>query len=158
MSTLLRNVGKSHKTIARWISLLKLQPDVQNMLDDPNGIFTPKHAGEILKLKDVEKQLEVARLIEDEGLSVAETKTIVKEGKKEHDLKTPVNYLFTKSAGKWIVRYKEVAKNAKKLSQPQIGRLINDLEKRIAELQKIKSSLQPYFKGAELEEVENVRK
>ena len=73
------NLSRSSMTIYRWIQLLKLPEELQDKLDDPNGVFTPKHAGEILKLSDIKEQIEVARLIEIDHLSAEQTKEVVEK-------------------------------------------------------------------------------
>ena len=70
VSAILSGLGKSIRTVRRWLSLLKLPGELQEKLDDPNGVFTPKHAGEILKLKDIQSQLEIVALIENEKLPI----------------------------------------------------------------------------------------
>jgi ParB family chromosome partitioning protein len=75
--TVLESIGKNETTISRWLNLLKLPQEIQDKLDDPNGIFTPKHAGEIMKLPDIKDQIEIAKIIESEGLSAEQTKALV---------------------------------------------------------------------------------
>ncbi len=77
--TVLESIGKNETTISRWLNLLKLPQEIQDKLDDPNGIFTPKHAGEIMKLPDIKDQIEIAKMIESEGLSAEQTKAIVEK-------------------------------------------------------------------------------
>lgn len=79
VGVILEQLGKSENTVIGWLKLLKLPQEIQDMLDDPNGVFTPKHAGEILKLSDIKEQIEVARLIETNSLSSEETKLIVEK-------------------------------------------------------------------------------
>jgi hypothetical protein len=84
--TVLDSIGKNETTISRWLNLLKLPQEIQIKLDDPNGVFTPKHAGEIMKLNDIKDQIEVAKLIETEKLSAEQTKAIVdRKIKPEHE-------------------------------------------------------------------------
>jgi len=73
---------------------LKLPIEIQNMLDDPNGPLTPKHAGEILKLDDIKRQIEIARLIEKMDLSVGETKELIETKKVENQPKASYKSLF----------------------------------------------------------------
>lgn len=84
--TVLDSIGKNETTISRWLNLLKLPVEIQEKLDDPNGAFTPKHAGEIMKLTDIRDQIELAKLIETEKLSAEQTKAIVdRKIKPEHE-------------------------------------------------------------------------
>jgi ParB family transcriptional regulator, chromosome partitioning protein len=84
--TVLDSIGKNETTISRWLNLLKLPVEIQEKLDDPNGAFTPKHAGEIMKLTDIKDQIELAKLIETEKLSAEQTKAIVdRKIKPEHE-------------------------------------------------------------------------
>lgn len=79
VGVILEQLGKSENTVIGWLKLLKLPQELQDMLDDPNGVFTPKHAGEILKLSDIKEQIEVARLIEIDHLSAEQTKEVVEK-------------------------------------------------------------------------------
>lgn len=94
--TVLESIGKNETTISRWLNLLKLPQEIQDKLDDPNGIFTPKHAGEIMKLPDIKDQIEIAKMIESEGLSAEQTKAIV-----ENKIK-PEKESFSSNAKKLI--------------------------------------------------------
>ena len=138
VSTLLKRLGKSPKTVERWLSLLKLPAELQDKLDDPNGVFTPKHAGEILKLKDIQSQLEVAALIEGGNLSAEETKEVVKSKKEDtKKIETTSPTLFAKTTTKWITQVKSL--NFEKVKADSKNKLLKEIEimeKQIEDLKK----------------------
>lgn len=79
VGVIIEKIGKSDSTITRWLQLLTLPDEVQAMLDDPNGVFTPKHAGEVLKIDDIRSQIEIAKMIQGEGLSVDKAKEVIEK-------------------------------------------------------------------------------
>lgn len=132
--TVLDSIGKNETTISRWLNLLKLPQEIQEKLDDPNGVFTPKHAGEIMKLNDIKDQLEVAKLIETEKLSAEQTKIIVdKKIKPEHE-----NFAsFAKKLIDTIMR-----DDAVNVMQKDKGHYLSVIDKLLDELNTIKVQLE----------------
>ncbi len=117
-------LGKSRSYITNVLRLLNLAPEVQQMLKD--HIISAGHARALLALKDEDKQLEWARRIEREGLTVrqiekymqGEGKKKVKGRKKEKDAEithieeelkgyfgTKVNIVTGKKKGKLEIEY-----------------------------------------------------
>ncbi len=85
VSVLLRNLGKSLKTLRRWVALLSLPDEVKEKLRDPTSPITSRHIEEVLKLKDINLIKEVIEYIEREHLSSSRTRELVrniKEGKR----------------------------------------------------------------------------
>lgn len=70
-----QRVGKSQSAVANKLRLLKLSPDVLSLLRD--GGATERHARALLRLDTTEQQLEGARQVVNQGLTVAQTETLV---------------------------------------------------------------------------------
>ncbi len=83
VSVLLKNLGKSLKTLRRWVSLLNLPDEIKEKLKDPNSPLTSRHIEELTKLKDIDLMKEVIKLIEEDHLSSTQTKELIKEIKKD---------------------------------------------------------------------------
>ncbi len=118
-------LGKSRSYITNILRLLKLDPEVQKMVEENR--ITPGHARALLTLKDPHKQIEWALKIEEEGLTVrqiekfmqeAGSKKPVKRRKKEKDVEitsieedlkgyfgTKVNIITGKKKGKLEIEY-----------------------------------------------------
>ncbi len=71
-----RQVGKERSSIANMLRLLRLSPDVQQLVEDSR--ISMGHARAILSLEDETLQRQVAEDIIAKGLSVRETERIVK--------------------------------------------------------------------------------
>lgn len=69
-------MGKDRSTVANFIRLLKLPPDIQ--LAVRNGELSMGHARAIINVDTVEKQLFIFREIKDKGLSVRQTEALVR--------------------------------------------------------------------------------
>lgn len=69
-------MGKDRSTVANFIRLLKLPPDIQ--LAVRNGEISMGHARAIINVDTVEKQLFIFREIKDKGLSVRQTEALVR--------------------------------------------------------------------------------
>jgi len=87
VSVLLKNLGKSLKTLRRWVSLLSLPDEIKEQLRSPDSPITSRHVEELLKIKDITLMKEVAKFIEKEHLSSSQTRDLVKEIKKRGSLK-----------------------------------------------------------------------
>ena len=70
-----RRIGKSQSAVANKLRLLKLSPDVLSLLRD--GGATERHARALLRLDTPEQQLEGARQVVNQGLTVAQTEALV---------------------------------------------------------------------------------
>lgn len=68
---------KERSTVANYIRLLKLPPDIQKAVRDGN--ISMGHARSIIGLEQVDKQLYVFREITQKGLSVRQTEALVKD-------------------------------------------------------------------------------
>lgn len=71
-----RQVGKERSSIANMLRLLRLSPDVQQLVEDSR--ISMGHARAILSLEDETLQRQVAENIIAKGLSVRETERIVR--------------------------------------------------------------------------------
>ncbi|HTN38971.1 MAG TPA: ParB/RepB/Spo0J family partition protein [Arachidicoccus sp.] len=69
-------MGKERSTVANYIRLLKLPPDVQ--LAVRYGIISMGHARALISLELVDKQLYAFKEIKDKGLSVRQTEALVR--------------------------------------------------------------------------------
>jgi ParB family chromosome partitioning protein len=63
-----QRVGKSRSTISETLGLLKLPPEVQELVS--GGRITPGHASVIAGLRNAHKEIAAARYIAEQGLSV----------------------------------------------------------------------------------------
>lgn len=69
-------MGKDRSTVANFIRLLKLPPDIQ--LAVRNGSLTMGHARALINVDTVDKQLFIFKEIRDKGLSVRQTEALVR--------------------------------------------------------------------------------
>lgn len=142
VSTVLDELGKSARTVARWISLLKLPEEVKLKLDDPHGALTPKHAGEVLQLDDAKQMLEMIKLIEDMGLSAEQTKELIKNHKASPLKKLAASEpdIFLSRASKWLPQVESV--DSKSLSDKQRNKMRDKLKVIINRLQNLVAKLE----------------
>lgn len=70
-----RRLGKSQSAIANKLRLLKLSPQVLNHLREHGA--TERHARALLRLEDPQQQMDVARRIAAQKLTVAQTEAVV---------------------------------------------------------------------------------
>jgi len=85
---LAKRVSKSRTAIANSMRLLKLTEEVQNML--VNNEISMGHARALLSLEQEELQLEAAKKIAENGLSVRETEKLVKSILNPKQSKLPI--------------------------------------------------------------------
>ena len=97
-------VSKSRAAIANSIRLLKLCPDVQQMLMD--DMISAGHARALLGIEDPEEQFILAQRVFDEKLSVREIEKIVKNRGKVKTIKK-------KESGQLDAVYKDIENNLK---------------------------------------------
>ena len=76
-----QSVGKSRPTVANALRLLNLCPEVMKMLEE--GELSTGHARALLALTNAEIQLEAAKRVVDQGLSVRQTEALVASLMKE---------------------------------------------------------------------------
>lgn len=74
---LAKRMGKSQSTVANKLRLLKLSPEVRDILF--RAELTERHARALLKLPDEERQLEVLRLIIERSLNVRDSELLIQE-------------------------------------------------------------------------------
>jgi ParB family chromosome partitioning protein len=67
-------VGKDRATIANYLRILKLPAEIKTFIND--GILTLGHAKAVLSIEDRQKQIEAAKKIVGEGLSVRAAETL----------------------------------------------------------------------------------
>ena len=70
-----RRIGKSQSAVANKLRLLKLPHEVLELLRDHGA--TERHARALLRLSEEEQQLEAARLVVADSLTVAQTEALV---------------------------------------------------------------------------------
>jgi ParB family chromosome partitioning protein len=88
-----KRVGKKRSTVANYLRLLKLPPEIQASLRD--GKLTMGHARAIISVSEPKKQLQYYRLILAKGLSVRQTEELVKGGAEQKTKKkqaTPLSF------------------------------------------------------------------
>lgn len=69
-------MGKDRSTVANFIRLLKLPPDIQ--LAVRNGELSMGHARALINVDTIDKQLYIFKEIKDKGLSVRQTEALVR--------------------------------------------------------------------------------
>ena len=69
-------MGKDRSTVANFIRLLKLPPDIQVAVR--NSVISMGHARAIINVDTIEKQLFIFDEIKDKGLSVRQTESLVR--------------------------------------------------------------------------------
>lgn len=84
---LAERVGKKRSTVANYLRLLKLPPDVAQALD--KDVISMGHARALLGLELAEQQLFVYGQVVKRGLSVRETETLVQDMQKTRPAKAP---------------------------------------------------------------------
>ncbi|GAB3421537.1 ParB/RepB/Spo0J family partition protein [Niabella aquatica] len=80
-------MGKDRSTVANFIRLLKLPPDIQ--LAVRNGTISMGHARALINVDTVDRQLFIFKEIKDKGLSVRQTEALVRNLYKENGAKKP---------------------------------------------------------------------
>lgn len=70
-------MGKERSTVANYIRLLKLPPDIQIAVR--NGSISMGHARALINVDHVDKQLFIYREITEKGLSVRQTEDLVRK-------------------------------------------------------------------------------
>lgn len=76
---LAQRVGKSQSAIANKLRLLKISPEIRNLII--TGTITERHARALLKLNSAEMQKEIIRTIYERELNVKETEDLVEKAK-----------------------------------------------------------------------------
>lgn len=72
-----KRVGRSRSYIANMIRLLELPDEIKKFVS--RGTITVGHAKAIMALNEKEKQVEIAKKVAEEGLSVRETEYLIRE-------------------------------------------------------------------------------
>ena len=131
VSVLLKNLGKSLRTLRRWVSLLSLPDDIKEKLKDSNSPLTARHIEELLKLKDIDLIKEVINLIENEDLSTGKTKEIVKTMKTKRSVgyKSIINYVERVENYLTIVPRKKLKEPQKKIIKEKLLNLKKQIDK-----------------------------
>lgn len=75
-------MGKDRSTVANFIRLLKLPPDIQ--LAVRNGELSMGHARALVNVDTIDKQLYIFKEIKDKGLSVRQTEALVRNQYKQN--------------------------------------------------------------------------
>lgn len=79
-------VGKSRSAIANFLRLLRLNPEVQRLIQE--GIISQGHAKVLLGIADTDQQYELALRVMDEDLSVRQLERLLQQMQKEKKPKT----------------------------------------------------------------------
>jgi ParB family chromosome partitioning protein len=94
---------KERSTVANYLRMLKLPPDIQKAVRD--GQLSMGHARAIITLELIDQQLYVYREVQEKGLSVRQVEQLVKSmqaGNKEQDSKSKVEIVKLPPAYKRI--------------------------------------------------------
>lgn len=83
-----RRVGKDRSSIANFLRLLKLPPRVKEKIAE--GLLSFGHAKCLLGLESVQKQVDLAGLVVEKGISVRELERLIKKAGKDLVEKGPV--------------------------------------------------------------------
>lgn len=135
VGAILKTLGKSENTVIRWLKLLQLPESLQELLDDPNGVFTPKHAGEIMKLGDIKKQEHLAKAVWSQNWSAEKTKEVVsKISKKPTHGKSEISRMI-ESIRRWLKQAKSVKFEEKKVDN------LEEYSKQLKEMRDITDKL-----------------
>ena len=78
-SDLAKKIGKNRSTIANKLRLIKLPPDIKDVLRSKDSDFTEGHARAVLSLRESQKIKNVFRRIKRDKLSVRDTEKLVKK-------------------------------------------------------------------------------
>lgn len=85
-----KRIGKDRTTIANTLRLLKLPPEIRELLIQNR--LTSGHARAILSLETKEKQIELSSLIIKKGLSVREAETLAKRWSAKANVSIPKSF------------------------------------------------------------------
>jgi ParB family chromosome partitioning protein len=99
-------MNKERSTVANFLRLLKLPPDIQKAVRD--GELSMGHARAIIGLDAVDHQLYAFREVKEKGLSVRQTEALVKALVEERPTKKGEN---VKNGGKLAPAYKKIEDN-----------------------------------------------
>jgi ParB family chromosome partitioning protein len=99
-------MNKERSTVANYLRLLKLPPDIQKAVRD--GELSMGHARAIIGLDQVDHQLYAFREVKEKGLSVRQTEALVKGLSEERAAGTPT---VTKTTHKLAPAYKRIEDN-----------------------------------------------
>ena len=99
-------MNKERSTVANFLRLLKLPPDIQKAVRD--GELSMGHARAIIGLDAVDHQLYAFREVKEKGLSVRQTEALVKALAEERPTKKVENI---KDGGKLAPAYKKIEDN-----------------------------------------------
>ena len=99
-SDLAKKIGKNRSTIANKLRLIKLPPDIKDVLRSKDLDFTEGHARAVLSLRESKKIKNIFRRVKRDKLSVRDTERLVKKLK---DSKQANKNLKLKKINKFLV-------------------------------------------------------
>jgi len=88
-------IGKNRSTVANFLRLLTLPPEIQDSLR--KGEVSQGHARALLALKDVNKIKSLFRKLMKKGLSVRQVEEIIKRGDSDPQKSSPIQFKSKKS-------------------------------------------------------------
>ena len=97
---LAKKIGKNRSTIANKLRLIKLPPDIKDVLRSKDPDFTEGHARAVLSLRESKKIKNIFRRVKRDKLSVRDTERLVKKLK---DSKQVNKNLKLKKVNKYLV-------------------------------------------------------
>ena len=122
-SDLAKKIGKNRSTIANKLRLIKLPPDIKDVLRSKDSDFTEGHARAVLSLRESQKIKNVFRRIKRDKLSVRDTEKLVKKLKSskqpKKNLKREIinNYLNKENS---LIEYLGTKVNIKKTKSNKV--------------------------------------
>ena len=99
-SDLAKKIGKNRSTIANKLRLIKLPPDIKDVLRSKDPDFTEGHARAVLSLRESKKIKNIFRRVKRDKLSVRDTERLVK---KLRDKNQPIKNLKLKKVKKYLI-------------------------------------------------------
>jgi len=99
-SDLAKKIGKNRSTIANKLRLIKLPPDIKDVLRSKDPDFTEGHARAVLSLRESKKIKNIFRRVKRDKLSVRDTERLVK---KLRDKNQPIKNLKLKKVNKYLI-------------------------------------------------------
>ena len=122
-SDLAKKIGKNRSTIANKLRLIKLPPDIKDVLRSKDSDFTEGHARAVLSLRESQKIKNIFRRIKRDKLSVRDTEKLVKKLKSskqpKKNLKREIinNYLNKENS---LIEYLGTKVNIKKTKSNKV--------------------------------------
>lgn len=131
LENVVKPIGKSVRTIERWIKLLTLPEEIQKKIDSPDSPLTVKHVEKLYSIKDEKLLFDVVSKIERENISAEKVEQIVKKKKLD----------YAKEMKKAVAILQNIAVNVDLIDGEQVISILKDLKFAEEILKEIKEKL-----------------